>query len=90
MHPREVHTSWCAIPQEQVEQQYMLNPLADTAIEGHQVQEYMGSTETTLTLVTTSKCENTGDSDNPETSTGGFTEQQQGDVNMLFAHKNSH
>ena len=68
----------------------MLNPLADTATEGHQVQEYMGSTETTLTLVTTSKCENTGDSDNPETSTGGFTEQQQGNVNMLFAHKNSH
>ena len=65
----------------------MLNPLADAAIESHQVQEYMGWTETTLTLVTTSKCENTGDS---ETSTGGFTEQQQGDANMLFAHKNSH
>lgn len=75
------------------EQQYMLNRLADAAIEGHQVlTENIGLTETTPTLVTTSKSakaedEKTGQSDDQETSTGGFTKQQQDNINLLFAHK---
>ena len=60
----------------------MLNSLADAAVEGHQVlTENIGLTETTPKLVTTSKSANTedektGESDDPETSTGGFTKQQ--------------
>ena len=75
------------------EQQYMLNRLADAAVEGHQVlTENIGLTETTPTLVTTSKSakaedEKTGQSDDQETSTGGFTKQQQDNINLLFAHK---
>lgn len=69
------------------EQQYMLNRLADAAAE-----ENIGLTETTPTLVTTSKSakaedEKTGQSDDQETSTGGFTKQQQDNINLLFAHK---
>ena len=65
----------------------MLNRLADAAAE-----ENIGLTETTPTLVTTSKSakvedEKTGQSDDQETSTGGFTKQQQDDINLLFAHK---
>ena len=71
----------------------MLNHLADAAVEGHQVlTENIGLTETTPTVVTTSKSANTegektGESDDPETSPGGFTKQQQDDINLLFAHK---
>ena len=71
----------------------MLNRLADAAVEGHQVlTENIGLTETTPTLVTTSKSakaedEKTGQSDDQETSTGGFTKQQQDNINLLFAHK---
>lgn len=65
----------------------MLNRLADAAAE-----ENIGLTETTPTLVTTSKSakaedEKTGQSDDQETSTGGFTKQQQDNINLLFAHK---
>ena len=54
--------------------------------------KWIGLTETTPTLVTTSKSANaedekTGPSDDQETSTGGFTKQQQDDINLLFAHK---
>lgn len=69
------------------EQHYMLNRLADAAAE-----ENIGLTETTPTLVTTSKSakaedEKTGQSDDQETSTGGFTKQQRDNINLLFAHK---
>ena len=65
----------------------MLNRLADAAAE-----ENIGLTETTPTLVTTSKSakaedEKTGQSDDQETSTGGFTKQQRDNINLLFAHK---
>ena len=89
---RSAHTLMCHTSRT-AEQHYMLNRLADAAVEGHQVlTENIGLTETTPTVVTTSKSANTegektGESDDPETSPGGFTKQQQDDINLLFAHK---
>ena len=89
---RSAHTLMCHTSRT-AEQQYMLNHLADAAVEGHQVlTENIGLTETTPTLVTTSKSakvedEKTGQSDDQETSTGGFTKQQRDNINLLFAHK---
>ena len=88
MHPREVHTPCMCHTSRTAEQHYMLNCLADAAVEGHQVlTKNIGLTETTTTLVTTSKSANTedektGESDDPETSIGGFTKQQQDDINL--------